>query len=58
LPPFYTYNDHFTKTGSGQTYGKLKKEMRFPDWQPFRNLMSALAEQDGVAFQKRQDMPL
>jgi hypothetical protein len=23
--PFYTENDHFTKTGSGQTWGKLKK---------------------------------
>jgi ammonia channel protein AmtB len=23
--PFYTKNDHFTMTGSGQTWGKLKK---------------------------------
>jgi hypothetical protein len=27
--PFHTENDDFTKTGSGQTGGKLKKEMRF-----------------------------
>jgi hypothetical protein len=27
--PFYTKNDHFTKTGSGQTLGNLKKEYRF-----------------------------
>jgi hypothetical protein len=27
--PFYTKNDHFTKTGSGQTLGNLKKEHRF-----------------------------
>jgi hypothetical protein len=26
---FFTKNDHFAKTGSGQTYGKLKTEMRF-----------------------------
>jgi hypothetical protein len=25
LAPFLSKNDHFTKTGSGQTYGKLKK---------------------------------
>jgi hypothetical protein len=28
-PHFYTQNDPFTKTGSGQTQGKLQKEMRF-----------------------------
>ena len=27
--PFYTQNDHYSKTGSGQTQGKLKKESRF-----------------------------
>ena len=27
LSHFYTTNDHFTKTGSGLTYGKLKKEV-------------------------------
>ena len=27
--PFHTENDDFTKTGSGQTEGNLKKEMRF-----------------------------
>jgi hypothetical protein len=29
VAPFYTKNDHFTKTGSGQTQGNLKKEYRF-----------------------------
>ena len=29
LAPFHTKTDHFTKTGSGQTYAKLKKESRF-----------------------------
>jgi hypothetical protein len=32
MPLYYIQkhkNDHFTKTGSGQTQGKLKKEMRF-----------------------------
>jgi hypothetical protein len=27
--PFIYENEHFTKTGSGQTEGKLKKEVRF-----------------------------
>jgi hypothetical protein len=27
--PFIYKNEHFTKTGSGQTWGKLKKEWRF-----------------------------
>jgi hypothetical protein len=27
--PFYTKNDHFTKTDSGQTWGKLKIRGRF-----------------------------
>jgi hypothetical protein len=27
--PFIYKTEHFTKTGSGQTYGKLKKEWRF-----------------------------
>jgi hypothetical protein len=27
--PFMYKNDHFTKTGSGQTKGELKKEWRF-----------------------------
>jgi hypothetical protein len=30
MMPFYTKNDlHFTKTGSGQTYGKITKNMLF-----------------------------
>jgi hypothetical protein len=27
--PFYSKNGHFSKTGSGQTQGKLTKECRF-----------------------------
>jgi hypothetical protein len=27
--PFYTKHCHFTKTGSGQTQGKLRKKRRF-----------------------------
>jgi len=29
LAPLYTQNDHFTKTGSEQTWGKLKTEWCF-----------------------------
>ena len=29
VAPFYTKTDHFTKTGSGQTQEKLRKERRF-----------------------------
>jgi hypothetical protein len=38
IAPLYTENDDFTKTGSRQTEGKLKKEMRF-----FRSQVHGLA---------------
>ena len=49
--PFDTRNDHFTKTGSGQTHGKLKTEMRF-----FRRLqMNGMKGSDSDILQSNVD---
>ena len=54
--PFYTKNDHFTKTGSGQTYvGKaLKRDDAFSDSDRFRT-GSRSARTQGRARQRTID---
>jgi hypothetical protein len=44
VEPFIFKNEHFTKTGSGQTLGKLTKRTVFPQGMTFRPLSESLRD--------------
>jgi hypothetical protein len=46
--PFYTKNDRFTKTGSGQTQGKLKKRVVFSYSHRFDDCLSLIEGVEAV----------